>query len=89
MLLELKRLEVPPGQKVLLRDVSWQEFLTVTSYQLSVISYQFHRWGKHHTKSTVRQETCRRHKRWCQYNHTIAGVTAAGTVHCFKVCLCC
>jgi Uma2 family endonuclease len=26
MLLELKRLEVPPGQKVLLRDVSWQEF---------------------------------------------------------------
>ena len=39
MLLELKRLEVPPGQKVLLRDVSWQEFLTVTSYQLSVISF--------------------------------------------------
>lgn len=26
MLLELNRLEVPPGQKVLLRDVSWQEF---------------------------------------------------------------
>src|SRR4028119_1838936 len=26
MLLELKRLEVPPGQKVLLDDVSWQEF---------------------------------------------------------------
>jgi len=75
MLLELKRLEVPPGQKVLLRDVSWQEFLTVTSYQLSVISYQFHRWGKHHTK---------RFK-----SPTIAGVTAAGTVHCFKVCLCC
>ncbi len=25
--------------------------LTVTSYQL-VISYQFHDWGKHHTKST-------------------------------------
>ncbi|MGK7920321.1 MAG: Uma2 family endonuclease [Trichodesmium sp.] len=26
MLLELKRLTVPPGQKVLLKDVSWQEF---------------------------------------------------------------
>ncbi|GBF80342.1 Uma2 family endonuclease [Aphanothece sacrum] len=26
MLLELKRLTIPPGQKVLLQDVSWQEF---------------------------------------------------------------
>ncbi|WP_339375202.1 Uma2 family endonuclease [Leptolyngbya sp. NIES-2104] len=26
MLLELKRIEVPPGQRVLLQDVSWQEF---------------------------------------------------------------
>ncbi|MGD1698822.1 Uma2 family endonuclease [Dapis sp. BLCC M229] len=26
MLLELKRLTIPPGQKVLLKDVSWQEF---------------------------------------------------------------
>lgn len=26
MLLELRRLDVPPGQRVLLRDVSWQEF---------------------------------------------------------------
>ncbi|WGV26442.1 Uma2 family endonuclease [Halotia branconii] len=26
MLLELRRLSIPPGQRVLLRDVSWQEF---------------------------------------------------------------
>ncbi len=26
MLVELKRLSIPPGQKVLLKDVSWQEF---------------------------------------------------------------
>ena len=26
MLLELKRITVPPGQRVLLSDVSWQEF---------------------------------------------------------------
>ena len=26
MLLELKRISVPPGQRVLLHDVSWQEF---------------------------------------------------------------
>lgn len=26
MLLELRRLEVPPGQRLLLRDVTWQEF---------------------------------------------------------------
>jgi Uma2 family endonuclease len=26
MLLELKRLEIPPGQRILLKDVSWQEF---------------------------------------------------------------
>lgn len=26
MLLELKRIEVPPGQRVLLQEVSWQEF---------------------------------------------------------------
>ncbi|MGG6266796.1 Uma2 family endonuclease [Leptolyngbya sp. AN03gr2] len=26
MLLDLKRIEVPPGQRVLLQDVSWQEF---------------------------------------------------------------
>ncbi|MGH8000408.1 MAG: Uma2 family endonuclease [Brasilonema sp.] len=26
MLLELKRLEVPPGQRILLKEVSWQEF---------------------------------------------------------------
>lgn len=26
MLIELKRLDVPPGQRVLLQDVSWQEF---------------------------------------------------------------
>ncbi|WP_158054651.1 hypothetical protein [Scytonema sp. HK-05] len=31
---------------------------------LTVTSYQFYRWGKHHTNWTVRQETCRRHKRW-------------------------
>ena len=29
MLLELKRLSVPPGQRVLLKDVSWQEFETI------------------------------------------------------------
>jgi Uma2 family endonuclease len=29
MLLELKRLSVPPGQRVLLVDVSWQEFETI------------------------------------------------------------
>ncbi|AFZ17420.1 hypothetical protein [Allocoleopsis franciscana] len=29
MLLELQRLSVPPGQRVLLRDVSWQEFETI------------------------------------------------------------
>ena len=26
MLVEIKRLEIPPGQRVLLKDVSWQEF---------------------------------------------------------------
>ncbi|MBW4500794.1 MAG: hypothetical protein KME57_14830 [Scytonema hyalinum WJT4-NPBG1] len=26
--------------------------LTVTSYQLPVTSYQFYRWGKHHTNWT-------------------------------------
>ncbi|MGD1717359.1 hypothetical protein [Hydrocoleum sp. CS-953] len=26
MLLELKRLTIPPGQKVLLKNVTWQEF---------------------------------------------------------------
>jgi Uma2 family endonuclease len=29
MLLELKRIDVPPGQKVLLHDVSWDEFETI------------------------------------------------------------
>lgn len=29
MLLELNRLSVPPGQRVLLKDVSWQEFETI------------------------------------------------------------
>jgi Uma2 family endonuclease len=29
MLLELKRITVPPGQRVLLRDVSWSEFETI------------------------------------------------------------
>jgi Uma2 family endonuclease len=29
MLLELKRLEVPPGQKLLLREVTWQEFESI------------------------------------------------------------
>ncbi len=29
MLLELMRLEVPPGQRLLLRDVTWQEFETI------------------------------------------------------------
>jgi len=29
MLLELKRISVPPGQRVLLHDVSWQEFETI------------------------------------------------------------
>jgi hypothetical protein len=29
MLLELRRLEVPPGQKLLLRDVTWEEFETI------------------------------------------------------------
>ena len=29
MLLELKRIAVPPGQRVLLHDVSWQEFETI------------------------------------------------------------
>jgi Uma2 family endonuclease len=29
MLLELRRLEVPPGQKLLLRDVTWQEFESI------------------------------------------------------------
>jgi Uma2 family endonuclease len=29
MLLELRRLDVPPGQKLLLRDVTWEEFETI------------------------------------------------------------
>jgi Uma2 family endonuclease len=29
MLLELRRLEVPPGQRLLMQDVTWQEFETV------------------------------------------------------------
>jgi Uma2 family endonuclease len=29
MLLNIKRIEVPPGQRVLLRDVTWQEFETI------------------------------------------------------------
>ena len=29
MLLELRRLEIPPGQRLLLRDVTWQEFETI------------------------------------------------------------
>ncbi|MDJ0733480.1 MAG: Uma2 family endonuclease [Nostocaceae cyanobacterium] len=29
MLLELKRIEVPPGQRVLLKDVTWQELETI------------------------------------------------------------
>lgn len=29
MLLELKRLYIPPGEKVLLQNVSWQEFETI------------------------------------------------------------
>jgi Uma2 family endonuclease len=29
MLLELRRLEVPPGQRLLLQDVTWQEFGTI------------------------------------------------------------
>ena len=29
MLLELKRITVPPGQRVLLHDISWQEFETI------------------------------------------------------------
>jgi Uma2 family endonuclease len=29
MLLELRRLEVPPGQRLLLRDVTWQEFESI------------------------------------------------------------
>jgi Uma2 family endonuclease len=29
MLLSVKRIEVPPGQRVLLRDVTWQEFETI------------------------------------------------------------
>ncbi len=29
MLLSIKRINVPPGQHVLLRDVTWQEFETI------------------------------------------------------------
>jgi Uma2 family endonuclease len=29
MLLEFKRITVPPGQRILLADVSWQEFETI------------------------------------------------------------
>ena len=29
MLLELRRLQVPPGQRLLLQDVTWQEFETI------------------------------------------------------------
>jgi hypothetical protein len=29
MLLELKRIHVPPGQRVLFSDVTWQEFETI------------------------------------------------------------
>jgi Uma2 family endonuclease len=29
MLLELRRLEVPPGQRLLMQDVTWQEFETI------------------------------------------------------------
>jgi Uma2 family endonuclease len=29
MLLELRRLEVPPGQRLLLQDITWQEFETI------------------------------------------------------------
>jgi len=46
--------------KVLFRKPS---FLTVTSYQLSVISFILCMFQSP-TKSTVRRQTCRRHKRW-------------------------
>jgi len=52
-------------------------WVTINSYQLPVISYQFHRWGKHHTNWT--ESVGGGFK-----SPTIAGVTAAGTVHCFK-----
>jgi hypothetical protein len=29
MLLNIKRINVPPGQRVLLSDVTWQEFETI------------------------------------------------------------
>jgi ABC-type molybdenum transport system ATPase subunit/photorepair protein PhrA len=29
MLLELGRINVPPGQRVILEDISWQEFETI------------------------------------------------------------
>ncbi|MEN9226258.1 MAG: hypothetical protein Q6M54_12390, partial [Thermostichus sp. DRC_bins_24] len=29
MLLELRRIKVPPGQRVILQDISWQEFETI------------------------------------------------------------
>jgi hypothetical protein len=29
MLLNIKRIDVPPGQRVLFRDVTWQEFETI------------------------------------------------------------
>lgn len=29
MLLELKRIHVPPGQRVILQDVTWQELETI------------------------------------------------------------
>jgi|GEM_PF-3529867 hypothetical protein len=29
MLLELKRIHIPPGQRVLLQDVTWQELETI------------------------------------------------------------
>ena len=29
MLLNIRRIDVPPGQRVLLRDVTWQEFETI------------------------------------------------------------
>ncbi|MEA5511885.1 Uma2 family endonuclease [Crocosphaera sp. UHCC 0190] len=46
MLLELKRLDIPPGQKIWLRDVNWEEFEQILEelgeHRGSRIAYHYH-----------------------------------------------
>ncbi len=46
MLLELKRLDIPPGQRILLRDITWQEFEQILEelgeHRAARIAYSHH-----------------------------------------------